>query len=217
LNTVLTTLTSASPNDGSVIFATYPTDAMNEPLPDPVFSLDTLKPINLADRYWKLEPVFSSKPDISLGLKYTDQDIDLTDNPGLIEINLKATRYNDLQNTWTDMKMTGTCNIVDNTVTTGTITEDNFYSYWTLEEFELKIPNAFTPDGNNKNDFFMKGYHVKIFNRWNQILAEGDDGWDGKYDGKLVAPGTYYYELIIPDIDNTTKTLTGVITLVSNQ
>lgn len=215
LNTVLTTFTSASPSDGSVIFATYPTDALNEPYPATVFSLDTLNPENLADRYWKIEPVFTSKPDFSLNLKYTDQDVDLSDNPGMIEVNLKTIRYNDFQNTWTDMKMTGTCNIADNTVTTGTIGQDNFYSYWTLEEYELRIPNAFTPDGNGKNDFFMKGYHVKIFNRWDQIIFEGDDGWDGTRNGNLVSPGTYFYELVIPDIDNTTKTVTGVITFVS--
>jgi gliding motility-associated-like protein len=217
LNVVLSTLTSASPNDGSVLFATYPTDALNEPLPATVFSLDTLKPENLSDRYWEIGPVFNSKPDISLVLKYTDPDIDLTDNPGMIETNLKLARYNDLQNTWTDMKMTGTCDIANNTVTTGTITQDNFYSNWVIEEFELRIPNAFTPDNSGKNDFFMLGYHVKIFNRWDQLIFEGDDGWDGKYDGKLVNPGTYYYELVIPDIDNTTKTVTGVITLVSNK
>ncbi|MFH0865203.1 MAG: hypothetical protein V1904_03355, partial [Bacteroidota bacterium] len=62
LNLALTTLTSASPGDGSVIFATYPTDASNEPYPSTVFSLDTIKPENLSDRYWKIEPVFSFKP-----------------------------------------------------------------------------------------------------------------------------------------------------------
>lgn len=215
LNLTMTTLTSASPNDGSVVFATYPTDAQNEPYPSPVSSLDTITPENISDRYWEIAPLFSFKPDITLSLKYTDNDIDLSDNPGMIEVNLKAIRYNDLTNTWLDMKLNGNCDIINNTVTTGTISESDYYSYWTLEEFELKIPNAFTPDGNGKNDVFMKGYYVMIFNRWGQEIFEGDDGWDGTHNGKVVSPGTYFYELIIPDIDNSTKTLTGSITLVS--
>ncbi|MFH0866826.1 MAG: gliding motility-associated C-terminal domain-containing protein, partial [Bacteroidota bacterium] len=199
----------------SVIFATYPTDASNEPYPSTVFSLDTIKPENLSDRYWKIEPVFSFKPDISLSLKYTDNDIDQTDNPKMVEANLKTIRYNDASNTWIDMKLTGIDDIINNTVTTATIGEIDFYSYWTLEEYELRIPNAFTPDGNGKNDVFMKGYHVMIFNRWDQLIFEGDDGWDGTHNGDLVSPGTYYYELVIPDVDNSTKTVTGVITFVS--
>lgn len=215
LNLTLTTLTSASPNDGSVIFATYPTDAFNEPYPSTVLTLDTIKPENISDRYWELQPNFSTKPDITIRFKYTDNDIDQNDNPGMIEANLKAIRYNDFTgNTWLDMKLNGNCDVLNNTVTTGTISESDFYSYWTLEEWELRIPNAFTPDGNGKNDFFMKGYHVMIWNRWDQLIYEGDDGWDGTRDGKKVSPGTYFYELIIPDVGNSTKTLTGSITIV---
>lgn len=62
------------------------------------------------------------------------------------------------------------------------------------------IPNAFTPDnGNAKNDVFMRGYMVQIFNRYQQVVYEGTDGWDGTYRGQLAEPGTYFYRLMKKD------------------
>jgi gliding motility-associated-like protein len=214
LNLILQTKTSASPSTGSIVFATYPTDASNDPYPSGIASLDGKNPIDLADRYWELEPNFTSKPDISITFKYTQPDVDLTDNPGLIEVNLKAIRFNDVSNTWLDMNKTGLCNIADKTVTAD-IVNTNFFTYWALNEFDLKIPNAFTPDKDGTNDVFLKGYKVKIVNRWGQLLYKGNDGWDGSLDnGKKASPGTYYYIATIPDTDNGTKDVTGVITLV---
>lgn len=53
--------------------------------------------------------------------------------------------------------------------------------------------NAFTPNGDGKNDLFLKGLDLTIFNRWGQVLYIGKDGWDGKYNGAAVSPGTYFY------------------------
>jgi gliding motility-associated-like protein len=214
-NLILKINSTPSPSSGSVVFATFPTDAMNEPYPTGIVSLDTFQPKNLSDRYWKIEPVYTTKPDVSINFKYNAADIDQTDNPKLVEDNLKAIRYNDVSNEWIDMKMTGICNVSNQTVNVDNITSDNFYTYWTLSEFELKIPNAFTPDNDGKNDIFMKGYSLKIINRWGEILYDGQDGWDGTIDGKKVSAGTYYYIVSVPDFDKNLKTMTGVITLVS--
>ena len=68
-------------------------------------------------------------------------------------------------------------------------------------------PNIFTPNGDNVNDRFVpqplsiartKITGVKIFNRWGELLFEGDNSrpdeqWDGKYKGKLVPQDTYVY------------------------
>jgi large repetitive protein len=53
--------------------------------------------------------------------------------------------------------------------------------------------NAFTPNGDGKNDLFLKGVDLAIFNRWGQVLYTGKDGWNGTYKGILAAPGTYFY------------------------
>jgi gliding motility-associated-like protein len=80
------------------------------------------------------------------------------------------------------------------------------------------IPNAFTPyDVNGKNDIFVKGLDLTIFNRWGQLLFEGENGWDGKYNGKLVSSGTYFYIIRIKDMDNSIREIHGSVTVVNNQ
>lgn len=78
------------------------------------------------------------------------------------------------------------------------------------------IPNAFIPDGSDgENKIFLKGLNLQIFNRWNQQLYSGTDGWDGKYKGKLVSPGTYYYIVTLTNLDKTTKTIKGSVIIIS--
>ncbi len=209
------TLTAASPATGSVVFATYPTSgSLNIPLPTGVGSLDTFKTENLADRYWEIRPDYTVKPEVSLSFQYTSDDVDQADNPGMIEENLKAIRYNDVLHKWNDIGLMGACNAADKTVTATDIANDNFYSWWALSEFNLRIPNAFTPDGDGINDYFLKGYKVKIVNRWGEQLSDGNDGWDGTVNGKKVSPGTYYYIATIPGSGGD-QTVKGVIMVVS--
>jgi gliding motility-associated-like protein len=68
---------------------------------------------------------------------------------------------------------------------------------------ELKCPNAFSPGSSEGvNDEWKVSYRSLIdfkcwiFNRYGTQIFYFDnpeDGWDGKYKGKLVAPGVYYY------------------------
>lgn len=84
----------------------------------------------------------------------------------------------------------------------------------TLRLTILPIPNAFTPDGDGINDRFAKGLDIQIFNRWGQLLYEGEDGWDGTYNGDLVQAGTYYYIIRLPQIEEEDKVINGVVTVV---
>lgn len=68
------------------------------------------------------------------------------------------------------------------------------------------IPNIITPyNDNGKNDVFMgpkdgkPGYKVEIYNRYQQMIFEGEDGWDGIYRGYLAEPGTYFYRVFMKD------------------
>ena len=65
-----------------------------------------------------------------------------------------------------------------------------------VELFEIEkanAPNTFTPNGDGLNDIFLKGYSIKVLDRFGQLLYEGEDGWDGTYKGKLMPQDTYFY------------------------
>lgn len=77
------------------------------------------------------------------------------------------------------------------------------------------FPNAFIPKGSNVyNEKFLNGFDIQILNRWGQQLYSGTNGWDGKYKGTLVSPGTYFYIVTLTNLDKSTKTLKGSVTLV---
>lgn len=60
---------------------------------------------------------------------------------------------------------------------------------------DLEIPNTITPNGDDINDVFMKGFDVAIFDRHGERVFHGDDGWDGHLKDKSVVADTYYYVL----------------------
>ena len=67
---------------------------------------------------------------------------------------------------------------------------------------KLSFPNAFSPNGDGKNDKFIAKecqniteFHAYIFNRWGQKLFDWTDtaeGWDGTYNGTPVKEGVYF-------------------------
>lgn len=71
-----------------------------------------------------------------------------------------------------------------------------------IGESDLLCPNAFSPNGDGVNDEWKVSYkslvefECHIFNRWGQemmVLTNPAQGWDGKYHGKTVPTGVYYY------------------------
>lgn len=67
------------------------------------------------------------------------------------------------------------------------------------------VPNAFTPNGDGRNDVFKlenvifeRMLSFKIFNRWGNLVFDGvkiDDGWDGTIKGKPAPVDTYFYDI----------------------
>ncbi|MBU2945617.1 T9SS type B sorting domain-containing protein [Zobellia uliginosa] len=66
----------------------------------------------------------------------------------------------------------------------------------------LEIPNFFTPNGDNENDFWAPGnreffpnIEVIIYDRYGRVVAELDavSEWDGLYEGKELPTGDYWY------------------------
>lgn len=89
---------------------------------------------------------------------------------------------------------------------------------------ELVCPNIFTPGtSEGANDEWKVSYrsivdfHCWIFNRWgNQIieLTHPSQGWDGRYRGKLVNPGVYYYVLKARGSDGKVYNMSGDINII---
>ncbi|MFO7620066.1 MAG: gliding motility-associated C-terminal domain-containing protein, partial [Bacteroidales bacterium] len=91
------------------------------------------------------------------------------------------------------------------------------------------IPNAFTPDGDGKNDVFMafpndndiSHFSMQVFDRWGGRIFESDDisiGWDGKKNGKPCPVGVYVYRLMfrvegVPGVEGE-QVLAGTVALV---
>jgi gliding motility-associated-like protein len=89
--------------------------------------------------------------------------------------------------------------------------------------FAVYIPNAFTPDGDNINDFFFaSGYGITqletlIFDRWGEIIFEGyqlDSKWDGTYKNLLVETEVFNYKIRAKDIFGKWHEFIGKVTLI---
>jgi gliding motility-associated-like protein len=79
------------------------------------------------------------------------------------------------------------------------------------EDLLFYIPNCFTPDDDEHNQFFQPifisgfdptDYNLFIYNRWGQLVFESHDatvGWDGSYGGKseisVVQDGVYTWKI----------------------
>lgn len=90
-----------------------------------------------------------------------------------------------------------------------------------IGESRLECPNAFSPGASEGvNDEWKVSYksiidfECHIFNRWGVKLASFKDpsqGWDGKYKGKIVPSGVYYYVIKATGSDGKKYNLGGDI------
>ncbi|MFT4521754.1 MAG: gliding motility-associated-like protein [Bacteroidia bacterium] len=87
----------------------------------------------------------------------------------------------------------------------------------------MYVPNAFTPNGDGINDFFVtpgwyiKDYRIRIYNRWGQLLFENTSlyqSWSGMYDGKEAESEAYVYIIETVGIDNIKRHYKGTVTLL---
>ncbi|MEI7801122.1 MAG: PKD domain-containing protein [Bacteroidota bacterium] len=88
----------------------------------------------------------------------------------------------------------------------------------------LFVPNAFTPNGDGKNDVFHldgKGiselHYLRIYNRWGQLVFETksfNSSWDGRVNGKKSEPEVFDYYLEAVCTTGETIRKQGNITLI---
>lgn len=95
----------------------------------------------------------------------------------------------------------------------------------TIGESRLECPNAFSPGASEGvNDIWKVSYksivsfECHIFNRWGikmKSFTNPADGWDGKYNGKLVPSGVYYYVIKAHGADGKEYNLKGDINIIN--
>ena len=92
-----------------------------------------------------------------------------------------------------------------------------------LPKTELFVPTAFTPNRDEHNDLFVikgkfiKSFQMDVYNRWGEVLFRSNSiekYWDGKYEGKEVIHGTYYYNITITGQDNSSFVRQGTIEVI---
>jgi gliding motility-associated-like protein len=87
------------------------------------------------------------------------------------------------------------------------------------------IPNAFTPNGDGRNDIFRIGkmkykklVDFSIYNRWGQEVYHNpydpNAGWDGTSWGIPQDMGVYYYSIMIETAGGKVKLYKGDVTLI---
>ncbi|WP_303024493.1 gliding motility-associated C-terminal domain-containing protein [Duncaniella muris] len=88
----------------------------------------------------------------------------------------------------------------------------------------LKCPNAFSPNGDGVNDEWKVSYsslvsfECHIFDRYGHEITSFTDpshGWDGKYKGKTVPSGAYFYVIKAKGSDGRNYELSGDINIVN--
>ena len=103
---------------------------------------------------------------------------------------------------------------------TGTNVKSNVIPIKITIVAKIKPPNTFTPNNDGVNDTWkipgLVSYPqcvVNIYNRYGQTVFKSvgyTQEWDGKYNGKLLNVGTYYYVIKLDD----SKILSGDITIM---
>ncbi|MFN7118137.1 MAG: gliding motility-associated C-terminal domain-containing protein [Saprospiraceae bacterium] len=93
-----------------------------------------------------------------------------------------------------------------------------------VQNCSIQVPNAFTPNGDNKNDFFNYVgdgtetlIEFKVFNRWGQVVYNNTNptqGWDGRHNGRDAPSDVYVYIIRVRYIDGTEELKRGNVTLI---
>jgi gliding motility-associated-like protein len=105
--------------------------------------------------------------------------------------------------------------------------ESNYQSFTVLlEECDnslLYVPNAFTPDGDQHNNYWQPicsncmSLETLIYNRWGELIFESSDlnpSWDGTFKGYISPDGVYVYRIRWTDINNIKTINVGHIVLI---
>lgn len=91
----------------------------------------------------------------------------------------------------------------------------------------LDVPNAFTPNGDGINDYFLprqllsngiNSFRMQVFNRWGQVVFENETnegrGWDGRFNSVTQPVGVYIYKIELTMNNGYQEQYHGNVTLI---
>lgn len=234
-------VTTAGSTGGNISAATYPTNVTASPnnAPLPAGVTDLLDPDgnpsaeNCVDRFWVMDLNYASNPAGNITFTYRDSEWNSTGGStnSIIEDSLQAWRWGGSQ--WENPTI-GNVFVSSNTVTASAI---DYSGPWTLRTRLLNdstitttcgdytLPNAFSPNGDGRNDMFtlhgwancVSEFSLVIFNRWGEKIYETDNpvkAWDGTHNGQALDPGVYIYYLNAKTNAGEAKNKKGNISLI---
>ncbi len=103
---------------------------------------------------------------------------------------------------------------------------DTVYKYLYIDdEFTAHFPNAFTPNGDGRNDIWNfsgvghKSYVAGVYNRWGEVIYQWTEtslkkGWDGTESFQPSLQGSYVYKVEIEDMRGEMHYYTNYFTLL---
>lgn len=146
--------------------------------------------------------------------------------------NLRQAPLNPYHQLWSTGDTTEVLKVVHPGIYTLSVTTEPI-GCTTTESIEIKkdcyidIPNAFTPNGDGNNDYFLprqllaKGlnrFYMEVYNRWGQRVFEthraDGSGWDGHFNGKAQPTGVYLYRIKADFKNGRQEQYEGNITLI---
>lgn len=93
--------------------------------------------------------------------------------------------------------------------------------YWP-NVIDTKLPgnNIFYPS--KSDDYNVELTSMEVYDRWgnrlflreNLLWGQADQGWDGTFNGKELNPGVYVFVLNLKELDGTTRSIVGNLTIV---
>ena len=145
------------------------------------------------------------------------------------------TNFNELIHTYND---TGTFEVSLTVESDSGCTNIAWQTITISPAFNIYIPNAFTPNNDLKNDYFLpivdgvSQYELNIYDRFGNVVFTSnefsnnyfgcitDDNCSAAWDGKInngsdfATKGTYVYSLVITDFNGKLRTYEGTVMLV---
>ena len=142
----------------------------------------------------------------------------------------QATNFNTINHVYKD---TGTYQVSLTTESPAGCQNTTYQTIIISPSFRIYIPNAFTPNNDLYNDYFMpivqgvKDYEMTIYNRFGELVFNTSEhsnkyciqgcksSWDGKGgNGEYLNSGVFVYQIVIEDINGKPEEIEGELLLI---